>query len=557
MIKLGNEALSNEIFEKLTSFLKNKNCYEQNKDLKVFPVSYNHKGKLHQVQIPGFKQVIAKMLSNTNVSQEQFFDFFIQATVKNEVPLRKCIVFNQTLAFKFDLQAMIRQMAEQMNTGNQLVKEIKEQTSVANILVTMVDNESYIRTSILSSTLARLINDVNNFALYHNNFNVQNWNKYLSDTFLNINFNSGANINTSQERSFCALKQLFKDLKFLEIKNVNGIYQYALKIDKNFICNCLPNYKNASDKTLFLNSDTFEVLSHMLILLQFRVSASKNSNLTFVTCIQNQNYLETLFVPVLFKCLLVLFDKEKKKITISDLKLLINISYITHQYTLLPNTLKDDGNKSIISIKNQHSLVDDYKKYVSDSYQSKYDDGSIYKSQVSLVAVSLIKLEFLDARLIKCKEFTKSKTIAFQSVLYNYTRIKQILLKYEEAVKEKCYPKLPSLSDVNFSLINSHQELSLIDLMWMSYDCKSQHLSVSFNEDDSLNIKHFCPSKVVSYLEKLSNSVSSFYKNNHVLVQNLPHQIPLLHARVYLLKCCLKIFEYFFYLLLITPMDQM
>ena len=78
----------------------------------------------------------------------------------------------------------------------------------------------------------------------------------------------------------------------------------------------------------------------MLILLQFRVSASKNSNLTFVTCIQNQNYLETLFVPVLFKCLLVLFDKEKKKITISDLKLLINISYITHQYTLLPNTLK-------------------------------------------------------------------------------------------------------------------------------------------------------------------------------------------------------------------------
>ena len=554
---LGNEALSTEIFGKLMSFLKNENCYEQNKALKVFPVSYSHKGKLHQVQIPGFKHVLSKILSNANVSLEQFFDFFIQATVNNEVPLRKCLVFNQTLAFKFDLQAMIRQMAEQMKTENQLVKEFKGQSSVANILVTMVDNDSYIRTSILSSTLGRLINEVNNFALYQNNFNVQNWNKYLSDTLLKSSFNSGVNIKVSQERRFCDLKQLFQDLKILEIKNVNGIYQHALKIDKNFICNCLPNYKNAADKTLFLNSNTFEKLCHMLTLLHFRASASKKSNVTFVTCTKNQNYLETLFVPVLFKCLLVLMEKEKAGFTISDLKILINISYITHQYTLLPNTFKEDGNKSIISIKNQHSLVDDYKKYVSDSYQSKYDDESIYKNQVSLVAVSLIKLEFLDARLIKCKEFTKSKTTAFQSVLYNYTRIKQILMKYKEAEKEKYYPDLPSLSNVNFSLINSHQELTLIDLMWMSYDCKLQHLSVSLNKDDSLNLKHFHPSKVVSYLEKLSNAVSSFYKNNHVLVQNLPHQIPLLHARVYLLKCCLKIFEYFFNLLIITPTDQM
>ena len=89
-------------------------------------------------------------------------------------------------------------------------------------------------------------------------------------------------------------------------------------------------------------------------------------------------------------------------------------------------------------------------------------------------------------------------------ILYNYSRLQQILNKFDKFVRDETYPLLPTFDKIDFSILKTDSELQLIEHLWKSLDLLTAYHKIS-DEKNILNPDTFKPHTLVLNLKRLTN----------------------------------------------------
>ncbi|KAJ6639690.1 DALR anticodon-binding domain-containing protein 3 [Pseudolycoriella hygida] len=122
----------------------------------------------------------------------------------------------------------------------------------------------------------------------------------------------------------------------------------------------------------------------------------------------------------------------------------------------------------------------------------------------------------------------RSKGAAF--ILYNSARISTILKKYEERVESKYYPETPPLEALCLELLTEKEEWSLLFNYIFGYP------SIISRTIGEIHKTKFSLHLLCSFLNELATTFSLYYGRIRILTDNTPHLMPVLHARIYLVK---------------------
>ncbi|XP_060837255.1 DALR anticodon-binding domain-containing protein 3 [Rhopalosiphum padi] len=136
-------------------------------------------------------------------------------------------------------------------------------------------------------------------------------------------------------------------------------------------------------------------------------------------------------------------------------------------------------------------------------------------------------------------------------IMYNYSRLCQVWEAYEKGVIENFYESLPDICSVNFGLLTSNEEWLLILNHLSMYPLVIQQ-SVKHLLSASVDVHRLC-----KFLMEMSSAVSLFYHRHHILSDPISSLLPLMHARLYLVKASIQVYENVFQLLGIDAVREM
>ncbi|XP_025197575.1 DALR anticodon-binding domain-containing protein 3-like [Melanaphis sacchari] len=132
-------------------------------------------------------------------------------------------------------------------------------------------------------------------------------------------------------------------------------------------------------------------------------------------------------------------------------------------------------------------------------------------------------------------------------IMYNYSRLCQIWKAYQQDVIGNYHDYLPDIDSVNFGLLTSNEEWILIFNYLSMYPLVIQQ-SVKHLMSANVDIHRLC-----KFLMEMSSAVSLFYHRYHILSSPLP----LMNARIYLVKTSIQVYENVFQLLGIKAVREM
>jgi len=117
-------------------------------------------------------------------------------------------------------------------------------------------------------------------------------------------------------------------------------------------------------------------------------------------------------------------------------------------------------------------------------------------------------------------------------VLYNSARIKRLLNTFDEYVTKGEYPPLPPIENTSLDVLTETGEWELLFNFLLPYqDLLEECVS-------TLSVH-----KLVQFLVSLASTYSRYYNKVKVLKEPLPHLVPVIHARVRLIKEVNKVFD--------------
>lgn len=114
-------------------------------------------------------------------------------------------------------------------------------------------------------------------------------------------------------------------------------------------------------------------------------------------------------------------------------------------------------------------------------------------------------------------------------ILYNSARLENLLNSFNEKVLENYYPELVPSSQIDLSLLTEKREEELLKHLLLLPDIIEKSLSEITNGQIALHALY-------KYLVAFVNTFSAYYSRKKILIENRPHLIPTLHAKIYLLK---------------------
>jgi len=245
-----------------------------------------------------------------------------------------------------------------------------------------------------------------------------------------------------------------------------------------------------------------------------------------------------LLAKQLSLCFLVYLDQCNKRLLSAARRLLLDKTEIFHGPIKTTWTAVE--------------VLGSYRRSLSDSFALKYGKSASWTSLVDALAPSVLKLDLLSASLSSSisEEFCNGTNSSANFVMYNYCRLSTLLDNYTEKVETGYYPFLPKIEDVDFSLLQEENELRLLHHIWKFGD-------IQVPRSNNPHHQMLKPHLIVAYIKQLCRIFSTFYNRYHVLGSNLTHLLPLMHARIYLVKAVQHILKQVFALFKIVPLEHM
>ncbi|XP_078597932.1 DALR anticodon-binding domain-containing protein 3-like isoform X2 [Branchiostoma floridae x Branchiostoma japonicum] len=195
----------------------------------------------------------------------------------------------------------------------------------------------------------------------------------------------------------------------------------------------------------------------------------------------------------------------------------------------------------------------------------KYGDavqGAGWEDTITAMTAAAIKFELL---FTSCQNIAKLDLSIKESregpqdnkggafILYNCARLATLFKHYQEDVQAGVYPDLPDISSVDFSLLKEEEEWELLFNYILPYPDLVQGTVVEVNKTRAKILTH----QVCSFLIALSRDLSSYYRRVRVLLEPRAHLLPVMFARLHLLKGVQQVMHNGLSLLGIQPLAQM
>ncbi|XP_041347601.1 DALR anticodon-binding domain-containing protein 3-like isoform X2 [Gigantopelta aegis] len=197
----------------------------------------------------------------------------------------------------------------------------------------------------------------------------------------------------------------------------------------------------------------------------------------------------------------------------------------------------------------------------------KYGDdrGSAWESTLMTLTAAAIKFEMLNTA---CKNRLKldvsqhadggpgAETRAGLFVIYNCARLATLFRHFQQEVQKGVYPELPSIDNVNFDLLREEEEWVLL------FNYISVYPDVVLNSVEEIGplktdiYAKIHTHKIVNFLISLSRSLSSYYGRILILGEGKQHLLPVMFARLYLMKAIHQVLMNGLLLLEIQPFSQ-
>ncbi|XP_019623120.1 PREDICTED: DALR anticodon-binding domain-containing protein 3-like [Branchiostoma belcheri] len=195
----------------------------------------------------------------------------------------------------------------------------------------------------------------------------------------------------------------------------------------------------------------------------------------------------------------------------------------------------------------------------------KYGDtveGPGWDSTITAMTAAAIKFELL---FTSCQNIAKLDLSIKESgegpqdnkggafILYNCARLATLFKHYQEDVQAGVYPDLPDISSVDFSLLKEEEEWELLFNFLLPYPDLVQGTVGDISNTRAKILTH----QVCSFLIALSRDLSSYYRRVRVLLEPRVHLLPVMFARLHLLKGVQQVMHNGLSLLGIQPLAQM
>lgn len=135
-------------------------------------------------------------------------------------------------------------------------------------------------------------------------------------------------------------------------------------------------------------------------------------------------------------------------------------------------------------------------------------------------------------------------------ILYNSARVETLITSFHEMVDQKYYPELPQLSDVDLEPLTEPLEWELLKHLLAFDDVIEKSLGDIKNGQIALHVLY-------KYLLAFVSTFSVYYGKKKILLENRPHLVPLVHAKILLLKAIQRILNIVLDVLDIEPVKFM
>lgn len=199
-----------------------------------------------------------------------------------------------------------------------------------------------------------------------------------------------------------------------------------------------------------------------------------------------------------------------------------------------------DNNES--SKKISHMPVDEYFKKRMDDMQlmalHKYglrikDDEKFLQLREQL-GEAACKLDMIEVKHTNALTIMNDPKQAF--ILYNSARIETLFKTFNEKVLSGYYPELPKLEDIDINLLTNDEEWRLLKQLML------------FPETVQSSLGDFKTGKInthllYKYLQTIATEFSNYYSKKRILTENRPQLIPVIHAKIHLLKAVQRVFK--------------
>ncbi|XP_041979820.1 DALR anticodon-binding domain-containing protein 3 [Aricia agestis] len=128
-------------------------------------------------------------------------------------------------------------------------------------------------------------------------------------------------------------------------------------------------------------------------------------------------------------------------------------------------------------------------------------------------------------------------------ILYNCARLETLMRTFNEKVEEGSYPSLPSAEQIDFTLLSNEDEWCLIFNYVMGLPSV-----IKCCTDVKDNKVEFRPHLICNYLSGMVKIFSQYYRRVRILTEHRKHLLPVMYARIHMikvlngtLKTCLKL----------------
>ncbi|XP_070193746.1 DALR anticodon-binding domain-containing protein 3-like [Littorina saxatilis] len=125
-------------------------------------------------------------------------------------------------------------------------------------------------------------------------------------------------------------------------------------------------------------------------------------------------------------------------------------------------------------------------------------------------------------------------------VLYNCARLATLLQSFEQQVEQGVYPDLPDPSEIDFGLLREEEEWTLALLYVHGFPRLVQDTLTSWQQTQGITAE-VQTHKVAHFLLNFAKILSSYYSRYHVLGGREAHLLPLMYARLSLVKAAHRV----------------
>ncbi|XP_055614042.1 DALR anticodon-binding domain-containing protein 3 [Uranotaenia lowii] len=249
------------------------------------------------------------------------------------------------------------------------------------------------------------------------------------------------------------------------------------------------------------------------------------------------------------------FKIQSSEATTSDLHIKISRSSSSNgnnQINLLCGPVVCDRTKAVEYVDKR---ANDMQLIAQHKYGIRVKDNERFKRTISSLGRSAAIVDLLESKISspidmrKADKNQSSKGASF--ILYNYARLSVLFRTFEEKQSKGYYPVLPDIGDVDFGLLKEEDEWQLFWVYVCGYPSMLRH---ALGDD---NLEKMAPHLVLAFASGLVISLSKYYRRIRILTENRSHLLPVMFARIQLLKVVYRILSTLLDILDLEPVTQM